>query len=90
MDTFRCAQRGCEFEAEQQPENCLICNNPFVEHPGADSGGIPWTDYSKAELQAQAKDWDLNDYSRFTKAELIALLEIAEAEAEAEDLETAA
>jgi hypothetical protein len=27
---FHCAQRGCVFDAEVAPENCLVCNNPFI------------------------------------------------------------
>lgn len=25
---FKCRQRGCEFEAEKEPEFCPVCNNP--------------------------------------------------------------
>lgn len=28
---FVCSQRGCEFESENAPENCPVCNNPFIK-----------------------------------------------------------
>lgn len=32
--TLYCAQRGCSFEHKgKEPENCPVCNNPFVAHP---------------------------------------------------------
>lgn len=33
METFYCAQRGCVFEAEDEPAECLVCGNPFIPHP---------------------------------------------------------
>jgi hypothetical protein len=34
-----CAQRGCSFEAQTEPEFCPVCNNPFIPHP--DSAAAP-------------------------------------------------
>jgi len=27
---FKCAQRGCEFDADSEPDKCPICGNPFI------------------------------------------------------------
>lgn len=36
METFYCAQRGCVFEAEDEPADCVVCGNPFIPHPDPD------------------------------------------------------
>jgi len=81
MKTFVCAQRGCEFEAETAPENCLVCNNPFIENDAATAEEeAPWTDYTIKELREHAEAWELEFNSRMSKPDLIVLLEAAEAE----------
>lgn len=72
-----CTQHGCEYDADEPAENCPVCNNPQSEA----SGEPEWEDLTKKELLAQCVEWELEDYStRNTKAELIELLEAAEAE----------
>ena len=87
METFYCTQHGCAFEADEQPDVCPVCNNPQGELDDtraahADNAGdeLPWTEYTLAELREQAEDWDLTGYSKLSKAELIAVLEQAEAD----------
>lgn len=89
MKTFQCAQRGCEFEAESAPEDCPVCNNPFIPID-ADAAGavaaaangddeVPWTEYTKTELKAQLDECGISGWNWATnKAGLIALLEAAE------------
>ena len=46
-----CAQRGCQFEADEAPDLCPVCNNPFIHVEGAiDDDGRP------AEGEAAADD----------------------------------
>ncbi len=90
MKTFQCAQRGCEFEAASAPENCPVCNNPFIltdaEAPpvpvaadGNGDGEVPWAGHTKAELKAQLEECGITGWGwRTNKAGLIALLEAAE------------
>lgn len=79
MDTFTCTQHGCEIEADAHPANCPVCNNP-QNITGEDK---PWSDYTKAELIEQCDDWGIDGYnSTSKKADLIALLEQAEANAD--------
>ena len=91
METFVCAQRGCEFDAESAPEDCPVCNNPFIANdaePGGD-GEAPWSDYTVAELREYVVDWGIDvdgSISRVPKEVLIAALELFEAE-HREDLE---
>lgn len=82
METFTCTQHGCEFEAEELPENCPVCNNPQTD---AGTDEPEWEDLTVAELRAQAEEWGLSGYSSLNKAELIDLLEVAEADAEDPD-----
>ena len=78
METFTCTQHGCEFEADETPELCPVCNNPQGEAEDLEDAE-DWSNYTKAELIAQCADWELDGYSaRSSKAELIALLEDAE------------
>lgn len=34
---YVCAQRGCQFEADEAPETCPTCGHPFVAHPDPDA-----------------------------------------------------
>lgn len=77
-----CTQHGCEFEADEHPEVCPVCNNPQNFDDVADVVES-FEDLTIAELKATAKEWGLSGYSRFNKDDLIALLEAAESDAEA-------
>ncbi len=79
METFTCTQHGCEFEADEAPELCPVCNNPQGDAEDLEDAE-DWSNYTKDELVAQCVDWELEGYSaRSSKAELIVLLEAAEA-----------
>lgn len=82
METFTCTQHGCEFEADELPELCPVCQNPQVEAADISEteAEVPWTDYTFAELREQAADWGLTGFSKLNKTELIAELEQAEAD----------
>ncbi len=75
---FNCTQHGCEFEADELPEVCPVCNNPQSSNCGDEA---PWEDWSMAELRNQAVEWELEGWnSRTTKPDLIALLDAVETE----------
>lgn len=83
MKTFNCAQRGCEFEAQSKPDDCPVCHNPFIGSDAVDDDEAPWTEYTIGELREVASDWGIEGWnSRTKKAELIELLEAAEADCE--------
>ncbi len=74
---LRCAQKGCTFEADETPENCPVCNNPFIDNDADEE--LAWTDYTVAELQDQAAEWGVEGWNKRTsKPDLIELLEAAE------------
>lgn len=79
METQTCTQHGCPYDADEPAEVCPVCNNPQADVDVDDD--VPWTDYTIGELRDQAEDWELDGWtSRTSKADLIALLEAAEAE----------
>lgn len=81
---LRCAQKGCTFEAEETPENCPVCNNPFIESDADEE--LAWTDYTADELREQATEWELEGWNSHTsKPDLIELLEAAELEESDDD-----
>ena len=82
---LRCAQKGCTFEADETPELCPVCNNPFIESDADEE--LAWTDYTLPELREQATEWGLEGWNTSTsKPDLIELLEVAEAaDAELDD-----
>ena len=81
METFTCTQHGCEFEADELPELCPVCENPQVEAQQTDEveQDVPWEDYTLAELRTQADDWGLTGFAKLPKSDLILALEKAEA-----------
>lgn len=88
METFTCAQRGCTFEADEQPADCPVCNNPMIGD-GAGAGVATWADYTKAELMQAVKDWNVTVEdkdciegvtSKWKKDEIIAALDATDAE----------
>ena len=81
MSKQTCTQHGCEYDAEEPAENCPVCNNP--QTGSTDNGEPEWTDLTKAELQAQCDEWEIEYSSSATKAALIELLDEAEADLEA-------
>lgn len=84
MSKFVCAQRGCEFEAETAPEDCPVCNNPFIVSDAATAETeAPWSDYTVQELRMYVKEWGVDvdgPITRVPKEVLIAALEAYEAE----------
>lgn len=79
---LRCAQKGCTFEADETPDNCPVCNNPFIAGNGElVEAELEWSDYTVDELREQLTEWEVDGWnSRTAKPDLIALLEAAEAQ----------
>ena len=86
---FNCAQKGCEFESEEAPENCPVCDHPFID---AELEGSPQYDsLTKDSLIDQLKEREISPgagepaFSRWTNDELIVALEDDD-KAEADEL----
>lgn len=87
---FKCAQKGCEFEADEAPDNCPVCNHPFIDGDGEIS-----PDYealTKPSLIDELNERDLEPvdgdppFSRWSKEDLIdALLLDDDAELDQDD-----
>lgn len=84
---FKCAQKGCEFDADDAPDDCPVCGNPFIEGPDL-------ADYSaltKASLIDELGDRELEPadleqaFSRWSKDDLISALQMDDARPEDQD-----
>jgi len=85
---FKCAQKGCEFDADEAPDNCPVCNHPFVD---AGESSADYDALTKDSLIDELKEREISPgdgepaFSRWTKDELIVALEDDD-EAEADEL----
>lgn len=75
---LKCAQKGCVFEADAAPDNCPVCNHPFVDTGDVSPGYDALTKDSLIE-ELDKREILPGDgepaFSRWTNDELIVALE---------------